>query len=227
MYLSRLVLNLRNDQVRKDISHPYEMHRTLLRAYPDDLSTQLNTPNSAPMAEFGGKAERLLYRVESDSRTGVPTVLVQSHLAPNWTQLPAGYLLEDEGRANPQVKQLQLALHNGQFLAFRLLANPTKRLSKSLAQGREKSKRVELYKLDEQLAWLNRKAEAHGFQVVSAIPNRQQKMSDAHHALTFLSVQFDGSLVITDAARLSEAVHNGIGSAKAFGCGLLSLAPAH
>jgi CRISPR system Cascade subunit CasE len=36
-------------------------------------------------------------------------------------------------------------------------------------------------------------------------------------------VRFDGVLRVTDAARLVEAVRSGIGPAKAFGFGLLSL----
>jgi CRISPR-associated protein Cas6/Cse3/CasE subtype I-E len=39
------------------------------------------------------------------------------------------------------------------------------------------------------------------------------------------AVQFDGVLVVTDPDKLSVAVRNGIGPQKAFGFGLLSLAP--
>lgn len=39
------------------------------------------------------------------------------------------------------------------------------------------------------------------------------------------AVQFDGVLVVTDPDKLREAVRNGIGPQKAFGFGLLSLAP--
>jgi CRISPR system Cascade subunit CasE len=41
----------------------------------------------------------------------------------------------------------------------------------------------------------------------------------------FTAVRFDGELGVTDAALLREAVANGIGTQKAFGFGLLSLAP--
>ena len=209
MVLSRLLLNLRNRQVRMDLARPYEMHRTLMQAFPDDLVEG---------------AERVLYRIETDGPAGLPTVLVQSKLAPNWTQLPVDYLLTEQTQLNPQIKEVDLHLQAGQLLAFRLLANPTKRLSKSLPQGRDASKRVGIYKPDEQLDWLNRKGELHGFQVVAAIPIRQPSAAARDRALTFLGVQFDGLLAVTDPARLHEAVNNGIGSAKAFGCGLLSLA---
>lgn len=212
MYLSRLILNLRSRYVRTDLARPYEMHRTLMHAFPDGLTEGV---------------ERVLYRLETQPRTGMPMLLVQSKLAPDWAQLPLGYLLADPEWQNPQVKEVQLSFQAGQLLAFRLMANPTKRMSRSLSKGIEKSKRVGLYDPAEQLAWLDRKAEAHGFQVISAIPNPRPPLKDRQHLLEFLNIQFDGLLRVVDPAQLSEAVVNGIGSAKAFGCGLLSLAPAH
>ena len=46
------------------------------------------------------------------------------------------------------------------------------------------------------------------------------------HETHFLAVQFDGVLQVTDPDKLVAAVETGIGSAKGFGFGLLSLAPA-
>lgn len=211
MYLSRLVLNLRNRQVRTDLARPYELHRTLMNAFPDELANGV---------------ERVLYRLERHPTSGMPMLLVQSKLEPAWGQLPAGYLQIAPQGENPQVKQLDLHFHAGQVLAFRLLANPTKRLSKSLPQAREKSKRVGLYHPDEQLAWLARKGEMHGFQLLSAVPTRQSEIKDRQHLLEFLAVQFDGLLTVLDPGRFSEVVVQGIGSGKAFGFGLLSLARA-
>jgi CRISPR system Cascade subunit CasE len=36
MFLSRLILDSRDPQDRRDLARPYEMHRTLWRAFPDD-----------------------------------------------------------------------------------------------------------------------------------------------------------------------------------------------
>ena len=36
MYLSRLKLDTRSPQVRRDLSDSYDMHRTLVRAFVDD-----------------------------------------------------------------------------------------------------------------------------------------------------------------------------------------------
>lgn len=211
MYLSRLILNLRYRQVRTDLARPYELHRTLLRAFPDHLADG---------------EERLLFRVEADSRQPDPVVLVQSQLLPDWDKLPEEYLATDLGDLNPAVKPYRLQFRAGQVLSFRLVANPTKRLSKSLPRGIDKSKRVGLYKQEEQLDWLARKGEQHGFRILTATASRQERSEDRSNQLTLLAVQFDGLLGVTDADAIAAAVASGIGSAKAFGCGLLSLAPA-
>ena len=53
MFLSKLILNARDRQARHDLARPYEMHRTLWRAFPE------NDPG------------RILFRVDPD-RTGEP-----------------------------------------------------------------------------------------------------------------------------------------------------------
>ena len=90
---------------------------------------------------------------------------------------------------------------------------------------------ITLYKPEELLAWMQRKAEAGGFALESeprVIPKPRSyfhqsktKMNGVHHA-----VEFQGVLRVTDAALFKATVHAGIGSAKAFGFGLLALAPA-
>ena len=44
--------------------------------------------------------------------------------------------------------------------------------------------------------------------------------------MTFGDVVFEGRLVVTDVERFRQALADGIGSGKAFGFGLLSVAPA-
>src|SRR5262249_44669039 len=114
MFLSRLCLNGRSRQVRRDLAQPYEMHRTLWRGFP---------------AHDPG---RILFRVDSD-RTGMrPAVLVQSDNRPEWEaleELGSDYLL-----APPDFKAFEPSFAAGQRLRFRLRANPTKKvgsLSKS------------------------------------------------------------------------------------------------
>lgn len=222
MYLSRLILNPRSRQVRSDLARPYEMHRTLLNAFPQgDVQVQ----------RIDEDAIGLLYRLDEDARTGDLHLLVQSQQAPQWAFLAeSGYLLPVAG--NPATREVTLQLQPGQMLAFRLRANPTRRVS---AGKGNKGKRVGIYKEQEQEAWLQRKGDQHGFRVLQVQVSRNDLLKQAGaihddkgnvHDLKLFSVQFDGVLQVVDAERLIQTIGAGIGSGKAFGFGLLSVARA-
>jgi len=215
MYLSRLILNPRHRRVQKEVAQPYQMHRSLMNAFPDGL-------------EPGD--ERVLFRLEAHPRTGALTLLVQSLTLPDWSWLAKprarGYLLPVD-EPNPAVKSFDLNLAPGQVLAFRLRANPTAR--RRLPDGSRK--RVGLCREEEQRDWLERKAEQGGFRVLSVRTSNQTmvggkiRRNDEAHKLRLLAVQFDGLLQVTDPDRLRDTVQQGIGSGKSLGFGLLSLAP--
>lgn len=217
MYYSLLTLNSRSHQVQAEIAAPYEMHKTLLRAFS---TGKFSVERAEP------EAANVLFRLDSH-QDGVLTVLVQSRVEPDWSVLKPGYLLDA-----PQIKQRELSLQSGELFSFRLRANPTKRLGKSAEY--DKGKRVGIYDEDKQLAWLAHKGEQHGFRVLQAQVSRDGKIKDddaihrqdATHKLELLSVQFDGVLQVADPEKLTAALQTGIGSAKGFGFGLLSLAPA-
>jgi CRISPR system Cascade subunit CasE len=224
MYLSRLLLSPRSRQVRNELADPYEMHRTICKAFPDGLfKIERNAENTAS----------ILFRVDLHPRTHIPTLLVQSRQKPEWSFLLVdrkNYLLEENDlpfdMENPAVKELNLQLRDGQVLAFRLRANPTKRL-------KENAKRIGLIREEDQHDWLKRKLEAAGAALVWVnIVNEQFTHGrlfiekDRKKRLNFLSVQFDGLLQVNDANSLVDSISTGFGSAKGLGFGLLSLARA-
>ena len=212
-YLSRLTLNPENADVRRDLASPYELHRTLMRAFPD-----------------GARGEgRLLFRVEPEGVGRGVAVLVQSHPeAPCW-----GFLrgMKDYACCVEGPKAMEPALCEGQRLRFRLVANPTKKVRNKrvpLLHDGPNPKNHPTYH-----DWLGRKAAQHGFEVLrvedapfrTVLPNRRKDTYDKKE-LPLFGVRFDGVLRVTDAEALLEAVRGGVGPAKAFGFGLLSLAPA-
>jgi CRISPR system Cascade subunit CasE len=213
MYLSRLTLNPRSRRVQREIAEPYQMHRSLMRAFPDDLAEG---------------EERVLFRLETAQRSGAPTLLVQSWAEPNWSwlEMPNAreYLLPGSA-PNPAVKPFHPRLAAGQVLAFRMRANPT---VKRTVDG--KKKRVGLYREDEQRQWLQRKAEQNGFRLLSvhvrddADVGGWARGDDRRHRLKLYAVRFDGLLQVVDPDRVCEALRQGIGSGKGLGFGLLSLA---
>jgi CRISPR system Cascade subunit CasE len=234
MFLSRLVLNIRDHQARYDLGRPYEMHRTLWRAFPE------HDPG------------RILFRVDADRAGAPPVVLVQSDLRPQWERLGERgphYLL-----APPELKPFQPSFVPTQRLRFRLRANPTKKvasLSKAdrLTGARERDgntkngRRLALLREDEQVAWLLHKGEQGGFRIpgewvaadddrwtpnfrVDVIPEGWVRCGkDGHADGRFYAVRFEGLLEVTDPDQFLRTLVDGIGSAKGFGFGLLSLAP--
>jgi len=205
IYLSQLILNPANRMVQNESRNPYEMHRTLMRGFADKRYEA-----------------NVLYRLDIHPYSGVMGLLVQSTVEPDWQPLrevgQGEYLL-----APPQCKEVELDLPSGSILQFRLTANPTKRVSSG--KGNKPGPRIAYYKEEEQCAWLRQKGEAHGFELFNVQVSPAQKQTSRRKEITLHTVQFDGRLQITDAAKFQTTVQTGIGPAKAFGCGLLSLAP--
>ena len=221
MYLTKLELNPRSREVRRDLAQPYELHRTLAHAFP------------TPAGNDYRAAHGVLFRVEpAAAYSALPTVLVQSATAPAWDKLPPDYL------RLAQCKPFALTLSQGQVLGFRLVANPTKKIAR---EGQRQGKRVPLFNNggnDDELPpaqqWLRRKAEFSGFEVLhvfsEAFTLRNARTTAPHslakQQLPLYGVRFDGLLRVQDPHRLIEVLAQGLGPAKSFGFGLLSLAPA-
>lgn len=232
MYLSRLILNPRNRDVQRDLADCQALHRRILSGF-------------APTSDEGPKARErfgVLYRVEPGGGRPAVIVLVQSHVPANWSALPPRYLApETSEQPNPAQKQIDGVLdqlRKDQVLAFRLQANPTRKID---TRSRSNGRRVELYREEDQQQWLRRKGEHAGFRVlaVRAAPavldvriatSRKQYGWRAdgtgdRRRLTFGAVLFEGRLQITDFLAFRQAVERGIGPGKAYGFGLLSVAP--
>jgi CRISPR system Cascade subunit CasE len=208
MYLSQLILN-RSRRATLWSARPKPVHQRLCMACGDD--------------------PRLLFRIEATPQ-GV-AILAQTHHPPDWgAAFDAFPVLAVE----PRVKPVDWPLREGQLLSFRLRANPTKRLCHGRdGKGRPRDNvRVPLYAEEEQRAWLERKGEAAGFCPLRVMVRRDapvietvRRANGTTHRITLASAQFDGLLRVTDPTRLCAALEAGIGSAKAFGFGLVSLGP--
>lgn len=229
LFLSRLVLDPTQRQVQRDLADCYAMHQRVLSAFPDAIA-------------IGDARELLgvLYRVEL-RRDGAPLVLVQSRVAPDWSRLPSGYLLLllAEPPAVKRIDAAYAAIQAGMTFVFRLRANPVKRISQhnTTQDERWRGKRVELRREEDQIAWLARKGEAGGFTLLTV--RTQPDLRDVRTAasavthgrrphtgrLTFGAVVLEGHLRVTNPDAFRATLETGIGSGKAFGFGLLSVAP--
>jgi CRISPR system Cascade subunit CasE len=150
----------------------------------------------------------------------------------------------DDHVPNPATKDLSAVfdtIGEHQALVFRLRANATRRVKRGTATEGAGSTRVPLRGEAARLEWLHRQAEHRGFQLCTTeedlnVPDVRVIEEPAvlgwrgnagqRQRLTFASVLFEGRLQVRDRVLFRAAVEGGIGPAKAYGFGLLSVASA-
>lgn len=204
MFLSKLTLDPQHPQARRDLGDAYEMHRTLARAYAPDAITP---------------PPRFLWRLEPSFHAfSSAALLVQSDVPADWSVLDPmrGYTAEVLGNKPVDLEKL---IEAGARYRFRLLANPT---------VTRDGKRYGLSKEDEQLVWITRQGEKHGFSVLACARGNsariQSRRGNTGQRIIIQTVAFEGTLEAFDSERLRLAVRNGLGHGKAWGLGLFSLA---
>lgn len=245
MFLSRLIIDIGDNPDRPRpgrlwLRNLYHVHQRLCMAFPSASrkSDDANYLKPFKPEEFGNgqvNVERaagagFLFRIDPNPG-GRAVILVQSAVKPDWEYAfhNAGYLLA----APPEVKLFQPCFTKGQRLQFRLVANPTRRLSKNSPDVKEESigKRVPV-PTDQLFDWLARRTKSGGCSIdkySTAIQPGYIYMNKTRDSVgqRLHSVRYEGILEVTDADIFHEILVRGIGSGKAFGFGLLSVAPVH
>ena len=240
IYLTKMTLNPQSRRVWDDLGNLQNMHRTVSNAFP-----KIEPDESAPRHEQRTPRNEfnLLHRLDFDSRNGKAVLFVQSSVAPDWSFLQADYAVRIECKT---VHEQYENIENGMRLLFRLQANPTKRIGKSDGRADEKYKpsderkirrRVELRTDEEKINWLKRKGEDAGFQLTDVQIKETVENAAVHSSskqfgrrgrddkkMTFGAVVFEGVLQVTNAEKFRESLKIGIGTGKAYGFGLMSVA---
>ena len=217
MFLTRFEINQARRGAQKLLGSPQAMHAAVLAGFPSLLDKEK-------------PAGRVLWRLDS---SGQSTLLyVVSPTAPDLT-----HLVEQAGwpqTATWQTKDYQPLLESvaaGQRWGFRLTANVA--VSKTLEHDK-RSNRYGHVTVEQQHEWFVTRTKKHGFRIADnangfealAIRDRVVKQFRRQGSLvTLATATFDGVLEIADADALRAALIGGIGPAKAYGCGLLTLAP--
>lgn len=160
---------------------------------------------------------RLLYRIEElNSRT---RILAQSSTMPDWQDAFGDFAVL---AGEPVVKALDLLqLEKGRYYRFRLVANPV---------VTRNGKRLGLFDEKDQLDWINRQMERSGAMLKECFVRQiglerseknpaKEKSTQTHYA-----VEYNGVIWVEDPAALAGRIAEGIGPAKAYGFGLMTLA---
>lgn len=198
MVLTRLILNLNNANARRDFSNRYQLHATIKRIFED-------------------ADQKPLWRLEETTGIQPPVLLVQTKSAPSLRALEAyddSYALTVETKTNELLNNLQA----GEKYYFRVHANPT---------VTREGKRHGLVKEEDQLTWLERQISRSGNDVMHAVVSQSRRerfrKRAAGHVITLQGVLFDGIICANSPAQLRQLVQAGIGHARGFGYGLITL----
>jgi CRISPR system Cascade subunit CasE len=202
MYLARLELNGQERAVCADLGNAHALHQRIMQAFPDEQRQNAR-------ADWN-----ILFRQEPDS----DVILVQSEIEGCWGNLPPNYLKQHSSKSfTPDAKLFDA----GRVMQFRLKANPTKRNSQT-------KKLIGMFHQADQLTWLERKANQHGFILhgvdVIPTPNAFGIKARGQAPIRLVTVLYQGVLQVTDSDLLIAAIQEGIGRGRSYGCGLLSVA---
>lgn len=235
-YLSRIWINPRRKQGQRFLRDPQSLHAAVLAGVP-----------AQPVNE------RVLWRLDADDDLR-PGLLVLTETQPSWEHLveqagwPSAHDPADPAAMVRPYGPLLDRLEAGGEFAFRLTANPVKSTPPvQRVPGSDKrhgrSRRVPQVTVEQQLAWLTDRSERLGFSIPSSssseamreavpdvrISNRSRQSFSRGKGkgapVTLHLVTFEGRLQVDDPAVFREHLVRGIGPAKAYGCGLMTLAP--
>lgn len=208
-------------QVQADIGNLYDLHRTLKTAL-----------------EKSGYSESFLFRVDMEISSRPVSLLLQTNRITDslFNEMPENYCLEV--MKSKDLAGLSGLLQAGKTFRFFLRANPIRKIRNSDGKHPAKVPLVhanrkinEKFESEGFVDWINRQAINNGFEVTKLIFFRtstyQWRKGARSRQVPLFSVDYEGYLRVSDPFKLYNAITKGIGPSKAFGMGLLSLAPAY
>jgi CRISPR system Cascade subunit CasE len=221
MFLTKMQINPRRRSAHPLMGSPQAMHAAVLAGFADPRPT-----------EHG----RILWRMDIHDTHRV-LLFVASPEQPDFTHITeqAGWPTTEAWQTRPYGPFLE-SLRPGQHWQFRLTANPVR---SGRAPGWTDTKPLGHVTVKQQEQWLLDRAEKLGFKLapthelddgivepdLAVVDRSIKRFRRKDNAVTIATATFEGQLEITDAPALRHTLTHGVGRAKSYGCGLLTLAP--
>ncbi|HQE70798.1 MAG TPA: type I-E CRISPR-associated protein Cas6/Cse3/CasE [Atopobiaceae bacterium] len=243
-YFTRFPINMTRRETRSMLASPYKLHAAVAGSLPPKQGVSADTDRALWRVDRQLDGSALLYIVSSPkpSLIGLDEQMGFPDLEPQWATRDYDPFLEQvkEGQrylfrlvANPVVSRK--AMPNGRGDSKRIghltiLQQAAWLAGKEAYAGSDKEV-PELF-ANQDIS----RAERNGFAICSNEPERgcslivsdSRKVSfkkSGGRTITLTTARYDGILEVIDADALRHALTHGIGHAKGFGCGLLTLVP--
>lgn len=224
MYLTRMMLNPARRGTRRLLASPQRMHAAVMSSVPPSSDSQ----------------GRMLWRVD-EIGAGVALYLV--------SQRPHDltHLVEQAGWPTTESWETRgysgflARLAQGQSWHFRLTANPVRQVR---VESQQRSHFQTLRTIPSIEEWLVARQQGWGFElssnglgsvvesdaegrdvVVSGVRQLRFARQGQRRAVVIGTATFEGNLTVTDPEALRSALVQGMGRARGYGCGLMTLAP--
>lgn len=213
MYLSRVALDTKKRETMQALVIPSLMH-------------------GAVEQSFDGPRQRNLWRV--DWVGDKCYLLVVSPSKPDFSHLlhQFGYQDHDRGWESRDYDTLMNRIKEGDIWKFRLKANP---VQSCITDKDPKTGRGRIHAhvtQDQQRTWLMKRAEKYGFSIgedsFDVVHTQWEKFPKSRKGgseITLRTATFEGTLTVSNAPTFIETLKTGVGKAKSYGCGLLTIAP--
>jgi CRISPR system Cascade subunit CasE len=238
-YLSRIWINPLRRQSQALLSNPQKMHAAVLGGISRQPITERvlwrledSRSHRAELLVLTESIPSWEHIVEQAgwSASDEPQILVRDY-QPLLDRLEAGREFHFRLRANP-------------VSASHSPTNPSVSQKEQLARPRPRGVRVPHRTAAHQLTWLVNRVEQWGFSLLTT-PDGDQALrlttrerltfhkkaaagpddsAARGHRVTLSTATFDGAVRVTDPALARRSLTHGVGSGKAYGCGLLTLA---
>jgi CRISPR system Cascade subunit CasE len=225
MFLTRFTINPARRGAHKLLGSPQAMHAAVLSSFAPQPPPTGEEP-TAP-----AQPSRILWRVDRSATTNTHLYIL-SPARPDLTHLveQAGWPTTETWQTREYSSLLE-RLQEGQRWAFRLKANPVHAVRVAQEQ---RTKPLGHVTVAQQETWLTSRTHKHGFTLAKGTPDALDllvhdretiRFKRNNATVTLTTATYDGILHITDAQALRTALVTGIGRAKGYGCGMLTLAP--
>lgn len=226
MFISRIPLNKARYGARQLIGSPYKLHAAVECAFP---------PNAVRNNDEG----RILWRLDTSVNDNAVWLYVVSPEKPDFMHIveQAGWPTHVEWETKNYEPLLE-RIAKGQQWHFKLRANPARKAKEDKGRRHRSDGIVGKVQghitVDQQLQWLIDRSASHGFTILNdqndqpdgVVKERhKENVKRADATVTLVTAVFEGRLEVTDAELFRTALCQGIGRAKGFGCGLLTIAP--
>lgn len=215
MYLSRVALDPSRRNTVRALASPQVLHGAVEACFPSTISTQRER-SLWRIDHLGDHCYLLILSSEKPNLSSVAEQFGFSHVVPGWDTKSYSALLSH--------------LRAGEVLRFRLRANPVRSSSAEKGEHSGRGKVFAHVTSDQQKQWLKARAQEHGFaldmdkfDVVHSEWLRFRKAGNRGCEVRLKVAEFEGLLTITDVEQFSAVLTQGLGRAKAYGCGLLTV----